>query len=91
MPQLAMSELDKQNQAPHPGVKEEVSRLWGALPDKPLFLVLFGTWLVFFHFLGNSCWFLSGSAQHAPMSNALANQLFAFGMINSNESLGFDS
>ena len=54
MPQLAMSELDKQNQAPHPGVKEEVSRLWGGLPDKPLFLVLFGTWLVFFHFLGNS-------------------------------------
>ena len=26
----------------------------GGLPDKPLFLALLGTWLLFFHFLGNS-------------------------------------
>ena len=33
---------------------DEISRLWGGLPDKPLFLALLGTWLLFFQFLGNS-------------------------------------
>ncbi|MDP6892129.1 MAG: exosortase/archaeosortase family protein [Verrucomicrobiota bacterium] len=49
-----MSEPEKQNEDPQPSVAAEISRLWAGLPDKPLFLVLFGTWLVFFHFLGNS-------------------------------------
>ena len=49
-----MSEPEKQNEAPQPSVMDEISRLWAGLPDKPLFLALIGTWLVFFHFLGNS-------------------------------------
>ena len=49
-----MSEPENQNEAPRPSVMDEISRLWGGLPDKPLFLALLGTWLLFFQFLGNS-------------------------------------
>jgi exosortase len=49
-----MSEPKKQNETAQPSVMDEISRLWAGLPDKPLFFALFLTWLVFFHFLGNS-------------------------------------
>ena len=49
-----MSEPKKQNETAQPSVMDEISRLWAGLPDKPLFFALFVTWLVFFHFLGNS-------------------------------------
>ena len=49
-----MSEPEYQDEAPRPIVMDEISRLWGGLPDKPLFLALLGTWLLFFQFLGNS-------------------------------------
>lgn len=49
-----MSEPENQNEAPRPSVIDEILRLWGGLPDKPLFLALLGTWLLFFQFLGNS-------------------------------------
>lgn len=49
-----MSEPKKQNETAQPSVMDEISRLWAELPDKPLFFALFVTWLVFFHFLGNS-------------------------------------
>ena len=49
-----MSESEKTAEAPKPSVMDEISRLWAGLPNKPLFLVLLGTWLIFFQFLGNS-------------------------------------
>ena len=52
--QLAMSEPEKKNEDAQPSVMDEISRLWAGLPNKSLFLALFVTWLVFFHFLGNS-------------------------------------
>ena len=36
------------------GFFEELSRLWRAIPDKSLFMVLFLAWVALFHFLGNS-------------------------------------
>ena len=49
-----MSETETSTEANRPTIGEELSRFWRGMPDKPLFLVLLGAWLVFFHLLGNS-------------------------------------
>ena len=49
-----MSEPETSAEASRPSAGEELSRFWREMPDKPLFLVLLGAWLVFFHLLGNS-------------------------------------
>jgi exosortase len=49
-----MSELETNAEASRPTVMGELSRFWQGMPDKPLFLVLLGAWLIFFHLLGNS-------------------------------------
>lgn len=36
------------------GFREELVQVWHQVPNKPLFLILFGAWLGLFHFLGNS-------------------------------------
>jgi len=36
-----------------PGFRLEWERCWRQLPDKPLFLALLASWLLFFHFWGN--------------------------------------
>ena len=49
-----MSEPETSAKTSRPSAGEELLRFWRAMPDMPLFLVLLGTWLVFFHLLGNS-------------------------------------
>ena len=49
-----MSETETSAEAGRPSIGAELSRFWRGMPDKPLFLALLGTWLVFFHLLGNS-------------------------------------
>ncbi|HJO08596.1 MAG TPA: exosortase/archaeosortase family protein [Verrucomicrobiota bacterium] len=49
-----MSEPGTNAKTSGPSTGVEKSRFWRAMPDAPLFLALFGTWLVFFHLLGNS-------------------------------------
>ena len=49
-----MSEAETSAEASRPSIGEELSRFWREIPDKPLFLALLGSWLLFFHLLGNS-------------------------------------
>ena len=49
-----MSESETNAEANRPSIGDELSRFWRGMPDKPLFLVLLGAWLIFFHLLGNS-------------------------------------
>ena len=49
-----MSQPETNAEVSRPAIRDELSRFWQGMPDKPLFLVLLGSWLVLFQLLGNS-------------------------------------
>ena len=49
-----MSQPETNAEVSRPAIRDELSRFWQGMPDKPLFLALLGSWLVLFQLLGNS-------------------------------------